>query len=177
MTMMEPESSRSGKAAYDDFVLAYGQTIFAWQDVETELFKIYHALRVRLGKNDIMEASRQFYGRASFGPKRKLVSKVANEAQIESLTRWDSLNADLRQKSKDRNVLAHCPPCRHPQSNGLGMWELCRPQFAPLEVIDIWSLGNRYDAVGLRGLCREFELLARRIAEATKIVSNREHHN
>ncbi len=174
MTMTGRESSQSGDAAYDDFVLAYGQAIFAWQDVETDLFKFYHALRVQLGKNDIMEASRLFYEkRPSFGPKLRLVSQVAGEARIESIIQWTALKADLCQKSQDRNALAHCPPCRRPQRNGLDVWELCPPPFAPLKAVDISSLGKRYDAAGLRRLSGDFGLLAQRIADAMRAVNGR----
>jgi len=76
--MQSGEIKYPTEPSYNDFFRAYGSAMFAWQEVETALFKLYHSMNVLAGKLDVMVSSNAYYRKKSFGPKLTLVDKLAN---------------------------------------------------------------------------------------------------
>lgn len=75
----------------DQFYRAYGAAIFAWQEVETALFKLYHSINVLNGERNIMVSAMNYYKKKSFGPKLQLVSKLVTGACARKYIDWDAL--------------------------------------------------------------------------------------
>lgn len=153
----------------DEFFRAYGGAMFAWQEVETALFKLYHAIRERSGHRDIMASSRAYYAKHSFGPKLRLVDGLARAPDISTLIDWPTLHKDLRDGSQERNALAHRPVRLVPNGAGVTL-ELSLPMFAPLAMQTFRAWGRPYDAAGCQSLAEDFDTLAKYVDGAFHLV-------
>ena len=153
----------------DDFYRAYGKAMFAWQEVETALFKLYHAIRERSGDRDIMASSRAYYGKHSFGPKLSLVDAVARASDVSALIDWPTLHKDLHDGSQERNALAHRPVRLVPDSPGVKL-QLDLPMFAPLAMHTFRAWGRPYDLAGCESLADDFHRLATFVDGAFQLV-------
>lgn len=146
--------------------------MFAWQEVETALFKLYHALRERGGNRDIMASSRDYYAKHSFGPKLRLVDDIARVPDVEMLIGWGVLHDLLHDASQDRNALAHRPVRLVSDAGGGVRLQLDLPLFAPLPVLTVTARqwGRAYDTTGCLQLACDFEALAKRVDAAFQQV-------
>lgn len=153
----------------DEFYRAYGRAMFAWQEVETALFKLYHAIGERSGNRDIMASSRAYYAKHSFGPKLRLVDRIARAPDVSTLIDWPTLHKDLHDWSQERNVLAHRPVRLVPDGAGVSL-RLDLPLFAPLAMPKFRAWGMPYDAAGCKSLAENFDRLAHYVEQAFQLV-------
>ena len=154
----------------DEFFRAYGSAMFAWQRVETALFKLYHAMNVMTGKLDVMASANAYYRKKSFGPKLMLVDKLAKSVSAYSFIDWTSLKHDLESKSASRNSLAHRPAQLVKNLDGSVSLELGDPIFEPMSLREIPSISFIYDTKGCLELHSCFAKLAQRVdAERQRI--------
>lgn len=167
--MTTKPAQTDGSTMLDQFYSAYGSAMFAWQEVETALFKLYHALRERGGSRDIMSSSRAYYGKHSFGPKLRLVDDAVRASNVEGLIEWDTLHKDLRDASQERNTLAHRPVSLVPAGDGVSL-KLASPMFAPLQALSFRPWGREYDTDGCQSLACDFEKLAKNVDHAFELV-------
>jgi len=151
---------------HDEFFRAYGSAMFAWQEVETALFKLYHSMNVLDARQDIMVSAKAYYTKKSFGLKRELVNKLARDVNVKTFIDWDSLNRDLKSESVCRNSLAHRPAQLVERPDGSVSLELGDPIFFPLSLGEIPAIAFPYDTNGCWGLCRRFKDLAQRVDAA-----------
>lgn len=167
--MTTKPSQTDGSTMLDQFYRAYGGAMFAWQEVETALFKLYHALRERGGSRDIMSSSRTYYAKHSFGPKLRLVDAAVRASHVEGLIEWGALHKDLRDASQERNSLAHRPVRLAPAGDGVSL-QLALPIFAPLQALSFRPWGREYDTDGCQSLACDFEELAKNVDRAFELV-------
>ena len=153
----------------DEFYRAYGGAMFAWQEVETALFKLYHSIRERSGDRDIMASSRAYYAKHSFGPKLRLVNGIARAPDVSTLIDWPTLHKDLRDASQERNALAHRPVRLVPDGPGVKL-QLDLPLFAPLAMHTLRAWGRPYDAAGCQSLANDFDMLAKYLHSAFQLM-------
>lgn len=164
------EIEHSTDHSYDEFFRAYGSAMFAWQKVETALFKLYYSVNVLTGRLDIMASANAYYRKKSFSSKLTLVSKLAQHANVHSFIDWISLERDLKNKSVFRNSLAHRPAHLVGNLDGSISVELGDPIFEPLSLRGIPGLAFKYDTAGCLRLYSCFKDLAQRIdAERERI--------
>lgn len=147
----------------DKFYRAYGTAMFAWQEVETELFRLYHAINVLNGKRDIMTSATNYYEKKSFGPKLQLVSNLVNCTSARKYIGWDALEADLREESKIRNLLAHSPVQTVIMHDGSIHIEIADPVFQPLFLKDATCVFRIYDSKECTIVSERFKQIANRI--------------
>lgn len=153
----------------DEFYRAYGGAMFAWQEVETALFKLYHAVRERSGNRDIMASSRSYYAKHSFGPKLQLVDRITRAPDVSTLIDWPTLHKDLHDASQERNALAHRPVRLVRDGPGVKL-QLDLPMFAPLAMQTFRPWGRPYDVAGCHSLAEDFDTLAKYVERAFQQV-------
>lgn len=149
--------------SYDEFFRAYGSAMFAWQEVETALFKLYHSMNVLAGERDVMVSANGYYRKRSFGLKLTLVDKLAQRVTAHRFIDWISLKRDLDSKSLCRNSLAHRPAHLVSSPDGSVILELVEPIFKPLSLWEIPSIAFQYDTKGCLGLYSCFTELTQRV--------------
>ena len=157
----------------DQFYRAYGAAIFAWQEVETALFKLYHSINVLNGERNIMVSAMNYYKKKSFGPKLQLVSKLVTGACARKYIDWDALEADLKYESEFRNFLAHSPVQLMINPDGSVGIELVDPIFLPLSMRSGASIFRKYDSNECVIICERFKDIARRIDTARAKVPHK----
>lgn len=164
--MQSGETERPTNSMHDEFFRAYGSAMFAWQEVETALFRLYHSMRVLSGQRDIMVSARAYYTKKSFGPKLTLVNKLAKDVSVNTFIDWDSLERDLKSESVFRNSLAHRPVQLVEHPDGSASLELGDPIFLPLLLMEIPAIAFPYDTNGCWELRHRFTNLAQRVDAA-----------
>lgn len=147
----------------DKFYRAYGTAMFAWQEVETELFRLYHAVNVLNGERDIMTSAKYYYKKKSFGKKLELVSNLVNGTSARKYIGWDALEADLREESKIRNLLAHSPVQTVIMPDGSVHIAIADPVFQPLFLKDTASIFRIYDSKECTIVSERFKQIGNRI--------------
>jgi len=173
----EIEHPTNSNSMYDEFFRAYGSAMFAWQEVETALFKLYHSMNVLAGKRDIMVSAKSYYTKKSFGPKLALVNKLAQDVNVNTFVRWDTLERDLKSDSVCRNSLAHRPAQLVKSPGGSVSLALSDPTFLPLSLMEIPSIAFPYDTSGCWELCRRFKNLAQRVDAARGQIPHKFENN
>lgn len=154
----------------DKFYRAYGAAIFAWQEVETALFKLYHSINALNGELNITVSAMNYYKKKSFGPKLQLVSKLVTGGCARKYIDWDALEADLKYESEFRNFLAHSPVQLIINPDGSVGMELVDPIFLPLSMRSSAYIFQTYDSNGCVIICERFKDIARRIDTARSKV-------
>lgn len=166
--MQNGEIEHPNNSIHDEFFLAYGSAMFAWQEVETALFKLYHSMNVLAERRDIMVSAKAYYMKKSFGPKLTLVNKLAQDEDVNANTfiDWDLLERDLKCESACRNSLAHRPAQLVERPGGSVSLELGDPIFLPLSLREIPAIAFPYDTNGCWELFDRFKCLAQRVDAA-----------
>lgn len=147
----------------DQFYRTYGAAIFAWQEVETALFKLYHSINVLNGERDIMISARAYYKKKSFGPKLKLVSDLVTKVCPKKYIDWNALESDLKCQSDCRNLLVHSPVQLSINPDGSVYMELVEPMFMPSSMRRSASIFRKYDSNEFLVICSIFKDISRQI--------------
>lgn len=146
--------------------------MFAWQEVETELFKLYHSMNVLGGEQDIMVSANTYYNKKSFGLKLIMVNKIAQKVCVNKYIDWESLKCNLEYESNFRNCLAHSPVQLEENQDGSVSLVLGDPIFLPLSLREIPAISCKYDTNTCLDICNSFKSIAQRInTEHNKIPS------
>lgn len=164
--MQNGEIKHPNNSIHDEFFRAYGSAMFAWQEVETALFKLYHSMNVLAERRDIMVSAKAYYKNKSFGPKLTLVNKIAQDVKATIFIDWDLLERDLKCESVCRNSLAHRPAQLVVRPDGSVSLELGDPDFLPLSLREIPAIAFPYDTNGCWELFGRFKCLAQRVDAA-----------
>ena len=140
--------------------------MFAWQEVETELFKLYHSMNVLGGEQDIMVSANTYYNKKSFGLKLKIVKELAKKVCANKYIDWESLKCNLEYESNFRNSLAHSPVQPEKNQDGSVSLVLGDPIFLPLSLKEIPAIAHEYDTNTCLDICNSFKRLAQQINTA-----------
>lgn len=154
----------------DEFFRAYGSAMFAWQEVETALFKLYHSMNVLYGESDIMRSAELYYKKKTFGSKLELVKKLAPVVDVNRFVDWNSLESDLKAASGIRNSLAHRPAQLEELPDGTIRLVFGEPIFKPISLREMPVLAFQYDTNRCVEFCCDFKCLAQRVDEAHRQI-------
>lgn len=164
--MQNGEIEQPNNSIHDEFFRAYGSAMFAWQEIETALFKLYHSMNVLAARRDIIVSAKAYYKKKSFRPKLTLVNKLAQDVNANTFIDWDLLERDLKCESVFRNSLAHRPAQLVGRPDGSVSLELGDPIFLPLSPSEIPAIAFPYDTNGCWELFGRFKCLAQRLDAA-----------
>jgi hypothetical protein len=164
-------------SALDQFFRAYGSAMFAWQEVETGLYKLYHSMNVLGGERDIMVSAKAYYKKKSFGSKLDEVNRIAKIVCVEKYIDWVSLKDDLKHESAFRNSLAHSPVQLAENQDGSISLVLGDPIFFPSSLREIPTIAHKYDTNKCFEIKNCFEKISKRIDDARKQIPSKFKNN
>jgi hypothetical protein len=176
-TKQGSEAERPTNSVLDQFFRAYGSAMFAWQEVETALFKLYHTMNVLDGERDIMVSAKAYYMKKSFGSKLTMVNKIAKNVSVNKYINWEPLEHDLKYESGFRNSLAHSPVQLVENPDGSVNLALGDPIFLPLSLREIPAIAHKYDTNKCLVICCRFENIAQRVDAARRQIPNKFKNN